>query len=72
MKLTEAQRGLLAELKETDDRGTFCMACDGPVRAIAHEIENLGLADWRGSSWGSQHWAITPSGRAALEQSKEK
>jgi hypothetical protein len=72
MKLTEKQRELLAELKASDDRGAFCMACDGSVRATAHEIEKLGLAAWKGSSWGSQYWAITPAGRAALEQSEKK
>lgn len=66
MKLTEAQRDLLTELKETDDRGAFCMACDGQSRSTAHEIEKLGFAEWRGSSWGSQHWSITSTGRAAL------
>jgi hypothetical protein len=62
------QRTLLVELGAADDRGAFCMACDGTSRAIAHELETLGLADWKGSSWGSQHWAITDLGRAALSK----
>jgi hypothetical protein len=46
------------------------VACDGPDRATAHALEKQGLAAWKGSSWGSQFWAITEAGRLAISQSK--
>lgn len=42
------------------------VACDGKNRAIAHALEQRGFAEWKGSSWGSQFWAVTDAGRSAL------
>lgn len=65
VRLTEAQRGLLCRMSDTADG----VRCDGPDRAIAHELESAGLTLWKGSTWGSQFWTITESGRAALQAS---
>jgi hypothetical protein len=47
------------------------VACDGLNRPLAHALEKKGLADWRGSSWGSQFWEITDAGRAALSSTEK-
>lgn len=54
---------LLLTMRESQDHGAFAVACDGKDRAQAHELEELKLADWRGTNWGSSFWAITDEGR---------
>lgn len=66
IELTEATLGLLKTL--ANSKGY--VACDGKDRAVAHALEGAGLADWKGSSWGSQFWEITESGRALLAHAK--
>lgn len=66
-KLSEAQNSLLSIMSDTAD-GVRYQACDGPDRAIAHQLEHLGLALWKGSTWGSQFWTITEAGRTALQE----
>lgn len=61
-KISDAKRELLQMLGSSQGY----VACDGKDRAVAHALEKDGLADWKGSSWGSQFWGITDAGRAAL------
>lgn len=60
--MTNSEKELLKILADTKGY----VACDGEDRAIAHDLERMKLADWKGSAWGSQFWAITDAGRAAL------
>lgn len=62
-KISDAKRELLQMLGSSHGY----VACDGKYRAVAHALEKDGLADWKGSSWGSQFWEITDAGRTALE-----
>ncbi|WNV09995.1 hypothetical protein [Tardiphaga sp. 709] len=62
VKLTDIEAEVLKALGSS--RGY--VACDGEWRKPAHDLEKAGLADWKGSSWGSQFWEITDAGRAAL------
>lgn len=64
--MTEYQRRLLLELQQSSLRGAFAVACDGPDRKPAHDLEKLGYADWKGESWGSSFWGITEAGITAL------
>lgn len=58
--MTEEAKRLLADLRESRDRGAFAVACDGrDRRAAAHELERLGLAEWKGTSFGSSFWSAT-------------
>lgn len=61
--MTKEQRDLLIELKNASNRGIFAVACDDRTRRkAAHDLEKLGLADWKGESWGSQFWSVTQKG----------
>lgn len=54
---------LLRVLKSGRDTGSFATACDGKEnKAAAHELETAGLAEWKGTNWGSSFWAITDAG----------
>ncbi len=64
--ISDAQVMLLADLEDCAGRGTFSQTCDDEDRAIAKELEALGLAEWRGNKWGSSFWSITAAGRTAL------
>lgn len=66
--MLEAEIVLLRELAAAEARGAFAVACDGEQRSIAHALEKAGLAEWKGSSWGSQFWAITEAGELAARQ----
>lgn len=57
---------LLLSLRESADAGAFSVACDGETRKPAHELDDLGLARWCGTNWGSSSWAITDKGRTAI------
>lgn len=65
--MTKAEVELLKELADGHTRGAY-QACDGKYRATAHALEKRGYADWKGSNWGSQFWAITEAGLAALRK----
>lgn len=60
--MNKSERELLQMLASSEGY----VACDGKDRAAAHTLEKMGLADWKGSSWGSQFWGITDAGRAAI------
>lgn len=67
--MTPDELALLRELKQTADQPDgFAMACDGKDRAKAHALEKIGLADWKGTSWGSSFWAITEEGQKLLAE----
>lgn len=58
---------LLRELQDADKRGAFATACDGASRLnMARSLEARGYARWCGTNWGSNFYAITDAGRAAL------
>lgn len=63
---------LLLLLRESYDHGAFAVACDGKDRALAHALEKAGLADWKGTSWGSSFWAITDKGRAFIDSRNQR
>jgi hypothetical protein len=75
--MTEHQRRLLLELSKARF-GAFAVACDGPDRKLAHDLECLGYAEWRGESFvqtrtsdhwkttGSSFWSVTQKGITAL------
>lgn len=50
-------KSLLHLLITSRESGAFAVACDGPDRAPAHELEVLGLAEWKGTSFGSSFYA---------------
>lgn len=60
--LSEAQKFLLGALYESKVNGAFGIACDGERRQVAHKLEDLGLVNWRGTSWGSSFYSITQQG----------
>jgi hypothetical protein len=64
--LTTSQRHVLTCLASTDKGGGFALACHGEDRAAAHALEKMGLAEWRGESFGSSFWSITDAGVALL------
>lgn len=68
MKLSDDARALLEGLADTAD-GVRYQACDGKCRrAAAHELENAGLAAWKGNSFGSAFYCITPAGSLAISR----
>ena len=66
--MTNQELALLSMLGDCHDRGAFAMACDGQDRAKAHALEKLGLAQWRGTNWGSSFWSITDEGQKYLKK----
>ena len=61
--LSDEERELLSFLSQSAASGAYAMACDGKKsRAIAHALEQKGLAYWCGTSWGSSFWRITSHG----------
>jgi hypothetical protein len=68
--MTEHQRRLLLELQQSALRGAFAVACDGPDRKPAHDLERLGYAEWRGESFGSSFWSVTQNGLTALAETE--
>ena len=68
--VSEAQVMLLADLGDCAGRGTFSQTCDDEDRAIAEELEALGLAEWRVNKWGSSFWSITAAGRIVLASAR--
>ncbi len=70
MKLSDDARTLLCSLQDTAD-GIRYQACDGKARrAAAHELEDAGLAEWKGNQYGSSFYCITPAGLSALPSQK--
>jgi hypothetical protein len=66
MKLSAEARALLLSIRDTRD-GVRYQACDGKERrAAAHELEGAGLAEWKGNSFGSHFYCITPAGLTEL------
>lgn len=53
---------LLGQLVDAYTRGSFAQACDGKDQEAAHELEELGLAEWKGISFGSSFYAVTDRG----------
>jgi hypothetical protein len=80
--MTEHQRRLLLELQQSALRGAFAVACDGPDRKPARDLERLGYAEWRGESFvqtmasghwkttGSSFWSVTQNGLTALAETE--
>jgi hypothetical protein len=69
--MTELEKDLLDQLRQSRDNNAFAMACDGECRAPAHSLEKKGFAIWRGELWGSKFWSITDDGyRAAVDGKK--
>lgn len=62
---------LLSYLYDSFRGGAFAMACDGGQRPLAHNLEKRGLAEWRGTNWGSSFWSITDAGRELIEAAAE-
>ena len=60
--MTKEEEDLLCMLHEIHSSNAFAMACDGNLRAPAHKLEELGLAEWKGTNWGSSFYAITDAG----------
>lgn len=60
--VSNAARELLLSLKGTAN-GVRYQAVDGQEkRKAAHELEDLGLAVWKGNSFGSNFYCITEDG----------
>lgn len=58
----EAQN-LLKLLQDCHDKGASSMACDGELRGLAHELEDLNLATWHGTCWGSSFYYLNTGKR---------
>lgn len=65
--MTQAELSLLRILASTQGY----VACDGTNRAVAQQLEQKGLAAWRGENWGSSFWCITPKGIHMLRLYKD-
>ena len=64
--MTRDELELLQILKESKDGSAFAVACDGANRKRAHNLEDAGLALWKGTCWGSSFYQITEAGEKAL------
>ena len=72
MKLSPDARALLEGLTDTAD-GIRYQACDGKARrAAAHELEDAGLAEWKGNQYGSSFYCITRAGLSALSSQERQ
>lgn len=61
MKLTKDQLRLLRDLRDCKQRGGASQSCDRH-RAVAHELEEMGLIKWHGEMFGSTFYYITDKG----------
>lgn len=64
--MDDDQWTVLLMLRESQDHGMFAVICDGSRRNAANQLHALGLAEWKGHSFGSSWFAITDAGRAAI------
>lgn len=65
--MSDAARDLLLSLRRTAD-GVKYQACHGADLKAAHELEDLGMALWKGNSFGSNFYCITEAGIKELEK----
>ena len=60
---------LLSDLYDAAERGVFATACDSrSERKLAWRLDELGLARWCGTNWGSHFFAITDAGKALIDR----
>ena len=60
---------LLFKLKDTAD-GVRYQACHGGDLTNAHKLQQLGLIEWKGNSFGSNFYCITEAGLKNLADTK--
>lgn len=60
--MTNEAKQLLKQLQECYHRGSFAQACHGEAQKAAHELEAIGLAIWKGNSFGSNFYSVTEKG----------
>lgn len=60
--MTPNETKLLNELERCYEHGSFAQACHGPDLQTAHALEQNGWAEWKGTQYGSNFYAITNHG----------